>query len=374
MKIPFLDLAAQYASIQDEIESAVLAVLRSQQYILGEQVAECERRLAAYSHCAHGVGVSSGSDALLACLMAEGIGPGDEVITTPYTFFATAGCISRVGARPVFVDICPATYLIDPGRIEARITPRTRAVIPVHLFGRMAEMDAILAIAQEHELAVVEDAAQAVGAEYQGRRAGSLGHYGCFSFFPAKNLGCAGDGGMVVTQDAERAERLRVLRSHGSNPKYFHAQVGGNFRLDAIQAAIVTVKLDRLEAWTAARSRHAERYTRWFHEAGLVARGLVVPPDSPGDGDRHVYNQYVIRLERRDEFRGFLQQHGIPTQVYYPLSLHEQACFANLGYRRGDFPQAELAAQQSVALPISPNLTAPQQSKILKAISAFFEI
>ncbi len=251
MKVPLLDLKAQYASIKAEIDDAVAAVMESQQFILGPQVRECEQAVAQYSGCAHGIGVTSGTDALLVCLMAEGIGPGDEVITTPYTFFATAGSIARVGARPVFVDIDPASYNLDAAQIESKITAHTRAIIPVHLYGQMAEMDAVMQVAKAHRLVVIEDAAQAIGAEHKGRRAGSIGDYGCFSFFPSKNLGAAGDGGMVVTQDAQRAEKLVRLRAHGSQPKYYHKVIGGNFRLDTLQAAVVLAKLRHLDTWTA---------------------------------------------------------------------------------------------------------------------------
>jgi dTDP-4-amino-4,6-dideoxygalactose transaminase len=267
--VPLLDLKAQYATIRKEVEAAVAEVLESQQFILGPKVEECERLIAAYSNCAHGVGVSSGSDAVLITLMAEGITAGDEVITTPYTFFATAGAIARLGATPIFVDIYPDTYNIKAWQIRAKITPKTRAIIPVHLFGQMAEMDTVMEVAEEYGLVVIEDAAQAIGAEYKGRRAGSIGRYGCFSFFPSKNLGGAGDGGMVVTNDAERAERLRCLRGHGSNPKYYHKVIGGNFRLDALQAAIISAKFPHLDDWTAARQTNARRYDRLFHEAGL---------------------------------------------------------------------------------------------------------
>ena len=286
MKVPLLDLKAQYAAIKAEIDSAVAEVMESQLFILGPQVRECEEAIAKYSGCAHGVGVSSGTDALLVCLMAEGIGPGDEVITAPYTFFATAGSIARVGAKPVFVDIDPVSYNLDAAQIESKITPNTRAIIPVHLYGQMADMDAVMQVARKHGLIVIEDAAQAIGAEHQGRRAGSIGHYGCFSFFPSKNLGGAGDGGMVVTQDAQRAEKLIHLRAHGAEPKYYHKVIGGNFRLDTLQAAVVSAKLQHLDAWTAGRQRNAERYNRLLAEAGVpiadtAARGSRGRPGGP---------------------------------------------------------------------------------------------
>jgi dTDP-4-amino-4,6-dideoxygalactose transaminase len=366
-----LDLKAQYATIKAEVLPAVEKVLESQQFILGAAVQECERLIAEYSRCKHGVGVTSGTDALLACLMAEGIGPGDEVITTPYTFFATAGCIARVGATPVFVDICPKTYNIDASRIERSITPRTKAIMPVHLYGQCTDMDTILQIAQRHKLIVIEDAAQAIGAEWKGRRAGSMGHYGCFSFFPSKNLGCAGDGGMIVTQDDDRAEKLRVMRAHGSKPKYYHSVIGGNFRLDALQAAIVSVKLPHLDAWTAGRQANAARYRALFDQAGLTARGLVQLPHELPDV-RHIYNQFVIRVGRRDELREHLTKQGIGTEVYYPVPLHLQKCFAYLGCHEGDFPESEAAARETLALPIYPELTEAQAAHVVRMISEFY--
>jgi len=372
IRVPLLDLKAQYATIKAEILDAVHAVFDSQMFILGPVVQECERLCAEYSGCRHGVGVTSGSDALLICLMAEGIGPGDEVITTPYTFFATAGCIARVGAKPVFVDICPKTFNIKAADIESRITPRTRAIIPVHLYGQCADMDPILDVAARHKLIVIEDAAQAIGAEYKGRRAGSMGHYGCFSFFPSKNLGGAGDGGMVVTQDPQRAENLSVLRNHGSKPKYYHSLVGGNFRLDALQAAVINVKIRHLDRWTAARQANAERYRTLFTEAGLVANGAVGLPYAV-PGARHIYNQFVIRVAHRDALRAYLQEQGIGTEVYYPVPLHLQKCFASLGYQEGDCPESETAAQQTLALPIYPELTDEQLGHVVATIKRFCE-
>jgi len=359
MKVPLLDLKAQYRSIKAEIGAAIDAVLESQYFILGPAVEECERRIADYSACKSGVGVASGTDALLIALMAEGIGPGDEVITTPFTFFATAGSVARLGAKPVFVDICPKSYNIAASKVEKHVTKNTKAIIPVHLFGQCAEMDPILEIAQRHGLAVIEDAAQAIGAEYKGRRAGSMGRYGCFSFFPSKNLGGGGDGGMVVTQDPERAERLRILRVHGSKPKYYHKVIGGNFRLDALQAAIVSAKLPHLDAWTAGRQANAQRYRRLFQEAGLVEQGLVVLPTEVAER-RHIYNQFVVRVPRRDELRKHLTDQGIGTEIYYPVPLHVQECFRYLGYGAGDCPESEAAARDTVALPIYPELTDEQ--------------
>jgi len=372
VSVPLLDLKAQYAAIREEIRAAVDAVLESQQCILGATVADCEARLAAYCTTAHAVAVSSGSDALLISLMAEGIGPGDEIITTPYTFFATAGSIARLGARPVFVDIEPESFNLNPAEIEAKITSRTRAIMPVHLFGQCAEMEPILAIAQRHKLVVIEDAAQAIGAEYHGRRAGAMGRYGCFSFFPSKNLGAAGDGGLVTTDDADTAEKLRVLRNHGMKPKYYHALVGGNFRCDALQAAIIAVKLRHLDRWTAGRQHNAARYRRLFQEAGLLDDGLVkLPQEMPAR--RHIYNQFVIRVPRRDELMAYLKEQNIGVEVYYPIPLHLQECFAYLGYRAGDFPQSERAAKESLALPIYPELSDQQAEWVVEAIRRFFK-
>lgn len=366
MNVPLLDLKAQFAPIKKEVEAAISEVLAAQQFILGPKVEECEKAVAGYSACSHGVGMSSGSDALLVCLMAENIGPGDEVITTPYSFFATAGAIARLGATPVFVDIDPATYNIDPAQIAAKITKKTRVIMPVHLYGQMADMDPIMELAREHKLIVVEDAAQAIGAEYKGRRAGSIGHYGCFSFFPSKNLGAAGDGGMIVTNDAQRAEKLRILRNHGSNPKYYHKVVGGNFRLDALQAAIITVKLKHLDSWTAGRQRNAQTYNQLFAKANLP---IVLPKVAT---NRHIFNQYVIRVSKRNELQSHLQKKGIGTEVYYPVPLHLQECFAYLGHKTGEFPESEKAANETLALPIFPELTQQQLEYVVESIREFF--
>ncbi len=364
--VPLLDLHAHFASVKTDVEAAIADVLATQRFIGGPHVEECERSVAAYSGVEHGIGVSSGTDALLVALMAEGIGAGDEVITTPYSFFATAGCVSRLGARPVFVDIDPVTYNIDPGYIVDRITTKTRAIIPVHLFGQMADMDPIMQIADKHGLCVIEDAAQAIGAEYRGKRAGSIGHYGCFSFFPSKNLGCLGDGGMVVSRDAARAARVRKLRSHGAEPKYFHQLVGGNFRLDAIQAAVVTAKLKHLDAWTKGRQDNAERYGRML--AGI--KGLSLPEITAGC--RHIFNQYVIRTTRRNELQKHLTSKQIGSEIYYPLCLHQQECFKDLGYKLGDFPNAERAAAESLAIPIYPELSRTQLETVATTIRQFF--
>ncbi|MBN1852715.1 MAG: DegT/DnrJ/EryC1/StrS family aminotransferase [Pirellulales bacterium] len=375
MKVPLLDLKAQYATIREEVERTVLEILESQWFILGPNVQECEKQIGEYCHCPHAVGVTSGTDALLISLMAEQIGPGDEVITTPYTFFATAGSVSRVGATPVFVDICPKTFNIEASQIESRITEKTKAIIPVHLYGQCAAMDPIMEIASRHGLVVIEDAAQAIGAEYKGRRAGSIGHYGCFSFFPSKNLGCAGDGGIVTTQDPDRAERLRTLRAHGSKPKYYHQLIGGNFRLDAIQAAIICVKLKYLDGWTKARQANADRYRHLFTETGLVEKGLVtLPLDlSQTTGSRHIYNQFVIRVPNRDALRSHLTERGIGTEIYYPVPMHLQECFAPLGYHEGDLPESELAARETIALPIYPELSEDQITCVVQEIRAFLE-
>jgi len=368
MNVPLLDLKPQYLALKRELDSAVAEVVASQMFILGPQVKQCEEAVAGYSQSARGVGVTSGSDALLICLMAEDIGPGDEVITTPYTFFATAGAVARVGAVPVFVDIDPVTYNINPDLIEARITPKTKAIIPVHLYGQMVDMDPVMALAQKHNLVVIEDAAQAIGAEDKGRRAGSIGHYGCFSFFPSKNLGCFGDGGMVMTQDAARADKLEVLRVHGSKPKYYYRLLGGNFRLDTLQAAVVKTKLPYLDGWTAARQANAARYGRLFAAAGLAGKvGLPVAVAS-----RHVYNQYVIRVAQRNQLLDFLKSKSIGVEVYYPVPLHVQDCFAYLNYKAGDFPESERAAVETLALPIYPEVTDDQAQYVVQSIAGFF--
>ena len=346
--IPLLDLTAQYATIRDEIRSAVDRVLESQRFILGPEVEAFEREIADYCGCAHAIGVSSGTDALLVVLMAIGIGPGDEVVTPAYSFFATAGAIARLGATPVFVDIDPETFNIDPAHIESRITPRTRAILPVHLFGQVAEMEEILRIAQRHRLPVVEDAAQAIGAERSGQRAGSIGDAGCLSFFPSKNLGGAGDGGMVTTNNAELAERVRMLRNHGFRTRYDNELLGGNFRLDAIQAAVLRVKLRHLDRWTEGRRRNAAEYRK------RLPATVLLPKET---GDRHIYNQFVIRHPRRDALMEALKKEQIGCEVYYPIPLHLQTCFRSLGHHAGELPASEQAARESLALPIYPELT-----------------
>src|SRR5712691_9218633 len=372
MHVPLLDLKAQYATIKSEIESAIAEVMESQHFILGPKVEQCEQAIAQYSGCSHAVGVSSGTDALLACLMAENIGLGDEVITTPYTFFATVGAIARLGATPVFVDIDSVTYNLDPHQISAKVTAKTRAIIPVHLYGQMAEMDAVMAVAGKHSLVVIEDAAQAIGAEHKGRRAGSIGHYGCLSFFPSKNLGAAGDGGMIVTNDARRAEKLKCLRAHGSKPKYHHKLVGGNFRIDALQAAIVTSKLRHLDAWTAARQRNARKYDQLFSEAGLSATGDKSSPVGLPKvvTNRHIFNQYVIRVSGRDQLQAALHQRRIGTEVYYPIPMHLQECFAYLRHGAGSYLESERAARETLALPIYPELSEAQLEYVVESIGA----
>ena len=379
MNVPLLDLKAQYRAIQPEIEAAVAEVFAAQAFILGPKVQAFEQACAAYCGAPHAVGVSSGTDALLMALMAEDIGPGDEVITSPYTFFATAGCIARLGAKPVFVDIAPRSFNIDPLQIAAKITKRTKAIMPVHLYGRMAEMDAINALAREHHLVVIEDACQAIGSEFHGRRTGACGDYGCFSFFPTKNLGGAGDGGLITTGDAARAAKLLALRNHGMEPKYFHKLIGGNFRLDALQAVVLQVKLGHLDDWTAARRRNATRYARLFREAGLAPQTVTLPTTpcaeaGLADDDRchcHVFNQYIVRVPRRDELRAFLTTRGIGNEVYYPLPLHLQECFQYLGHKAGDFPESERAAAETLALPIYPELSDAQAECVVATIAEF---
>lgn len=366
MNVPLLDLKAQYVTIKSEIEAAIAEVMESQRFILGPKVEECEKAIAAYSNCRYGTGVSSGTDALLVCLMAEKIGAGDEVITTPYSFFATAGSIARLGAIPVFVDIDPVTYNMDVSQIASKITSKTRAIIPVHLYGQMAEMDAIMRVAEAHHLVVIEDAAQAIGAEYRGRRAGSIGHYGCFSFYPSKNLAGIGDGGMVVTNDGQKAETVRCLRGHGADPKYYHKMVGGNFRLDALQAAVVSAKLPHLDGWTAARQHNANRYDELFRSEGVPVRLPQVQTD------RHIFNQYVIRSENRNALQDHLKKSGVGTEVYYPVPLHLQECFAYLGYKPGAFPDSERAAQETLALPIQPELTDAQARYVVDSVREFY--
>ena len=391
--IPLLDLQAQYRIIKPEIDAAVKRVIESQQFILGPEVEALEQEVAGYSGCAHGIGVSSGSDALLLALMALGIRPGDEVVTTSYSYFATAGAIARLGARPVFVDIDPRTFNMDPAAIEAVLTERTRAILPVHLFGQMADMVSVMAVADRYGVAVIEDAAQAVGAEHNGRRAGSIGRLGCFSFFPSKNLGGFGDGGMVTTSDPDLAGRLRLLRNHGAKPKYYHRAIGGNFRLDALQAAILRVKLKYLDGWTSRRQENAAAYRRLFDQAGVSTpaakvgclflgcrevrcemeqrAGVVLPLELPRQ--RHIYNQFVLRSGRRNALMARLKRAGIGTEIYYPLPLHLQECFEELGHHPGDLPASECAARQCLAIPVYPELTEGMLQTVVQAVAAFVE-
>ncbi len=365
MEVPLLDLKAQYARYRDQVPPAVESVLDSQLVCNGPPVRQLEQEMAAYCGCAAAVGVSSGTDALLSTLMTLGIGAGHEVITSTFTFFATAGVIWRAGARPVFVDIEPDTFNIDPAKIEAAITEKTKAIIPVHLFGQMAEMDPITAIAKKHKLHVIEDAAQSIGATYHGHKAGSIGTVGCLSFYPTKNLGAPGDGGMIVTQDTQLAERLAVTRNHGQGKTYHHQIVGGNFRMDSIVAAILSIKLQHLDQWTQERRGHAARY----NELLSGVDGVVVP--HVRDGNESIFHQYVVRMPNRDAMREFLAEQGISTGVYYPLSLHEQECFKDLGYKQGDFPESERATREVLALPVYGELTDAQVAYVAGKIREF---
>jgi dTDP-4-amino-4,6-dideoxygalactose transaminase len=364
--VPLLDLEAQYRPLRDEILAAIARVCDGQRFIMGPEVEALERELAAYLEVREAIGVSSGTDAILAALMVLGIGPGDEVITTTYSFFATAGCVARVGATPVLVDIDPVTFNLDPAAVRAALTPRTGAIIPVHLYGLCAEMDPIMEAAREHGIPVIEDAAQAIGATYKTRQAGSIGTIGCFSFFPSKNLGAFGDGGLVTTNDPALAHELRLVRNHGAQPKYFHKRVGANFRLDALQAAVLRVKLPHLARWTAMRQANAARYDALLASASLSDR--VAVPSVPADR-RHIFNQYIVRVPDRDRVRAFLSDRGIGTEIYYPVPFHLQECFAGLGHHRGDFPHAETAAASTLALPIYGELTADQQTAVVGALA-----
>ena len=364
MNVPLLDLKAQYVHIKADIMAAVNEVFESQYFILGPKVAEFEAACAKYIGAPHALGVSSGTDALLMALMALGIGPGDEVITSPYTFFATAGSVARVCAKPVFVDIEPDTYNLNPALVERAITKKTKAIMPVHLYGQCADMDSILALAKKHGLAVIEDAAQAIGATYKGRQAGTMGTIGCFSFFPSKNLGGAGDGGLVTCNDAVLHDTLTKLRNHGAHPKYYHAMIGGNFRLDALQAVVLNVKLKHLAAWHEARRANAAVYDAGF--AGC--RGIGTPAVK---ADRYmIYNQYVIRVKNRDAVLDALKKAGIGSEIYYPVPLHLQECFAYLGYKAGDMPESERAAKETLALPIYPELTTAQKQYVVDTVKA----
>lgn len=371
MRVPMLDLSVQHQTIAEEIQAAVTGVLNSQQFILGPEVRELERELAPYCQCAEAVGCASGSDALLLALMACGVGPGDEVITTPFSFFATVGSIVRLGARAVFVDIDASTFNIDTSLIEDAMTGRTKAIMPVHVFGQCAEMDRVNELARPAKIAVIEDAAQAIGAEYGERRAGSLGLVGCFSFYPSKNLGGAGDGGLLTTNDLEMAESLRILRAHGARRKYHHDRVGINSRLDSLQAAILRVKFRYLDQWAKTRRANAQRYRDLFDAAGLVSSGAVRLPAESALA-LHVYNQFVIRARNRDTLRTYLAERGVGTEIYYPAPLHMQPCFEDLGYRAGDFPESERAAEEALAIPIYPELGETAQGYVVETIGAFY--
>jgi dTDP-4-amino-4,6-dideoxygalactose transaminase len=365
-EVPLLDLQAQYRPIRDEVLAAVVRVCDSQRFILGPEVEALEAELAAEIGVGHAIGVSSGTDALLAAMMALGIGPGDEVITSTYSFFATAGCIARLGATPRLVDIDPLTYNLSPDAVSVALTERTKAIIPVHLYGLCAEMDPILEIARAAGVPVIEDACQAIGATDRGRQAGTMGTAACFSFFPSKNLGAFGDGGLVTTNDGALATEIRAIRNHGETSRYHHQQIGGNFRLDALQAAILRVKLPHLKRWTAMRRDNAARY----HDlvGRLFSGGPIVLPFEPED-KFHIYNQFVVRIPDRDRVRATLTDQGIGTAIYYPVPFHMQRCFEYLGYRTGDFPVAEEAAESTLALPIYGELTAEQQEAVVRAIA-----
>jgi dTDP-4-amino-4,6-dideoxygalactose transaminase len=368
--IPFLDLKAQFAGIREEVMEAIAGVMESQSFIMGPDVKLLEEELAAMLGAKHAVACASGTDALILSLMAAGIGPGDEVITTPFSFIATGGSIAHVGAKPVFVDIDPVSYNIDASLIARVITERTRALMPVHLFGNPANMGPILEIARERGLLVIEDSAQAIGARWQEHAVGTMGDFGCFSFFPSKNLGGAGDGGLITTNREDMAERLRMLRVHGSKKKYQHEILGTNSRLDTLQAAILRVKARYLEEWTCGREANADRYRRAIEEMELET--FLTAPLAPTEQTRHVYNQFTIRCRFRDELKDFLKSKGVPTEIYYPLCLHLQPAFGYLGHKAGDFPEAEKASQEVLSLPVSPELSEEQQEWITRSIAEFY--
>lgn len=371
MKVPQLDLQSQYQTIRDEVRAAVDRVFESQHFVMGAEVQALEEEIAEYSQTKFAIGCASGSDALLLALMSCGVNKEDEVITTPFSFFATASTIVRLGARPVFVDIDERTFNINPSLVAEKITARTKAIVPVHLYGQCAEMDPLTELSARHGIAIIEDAAQAIGAEDRRRRAGSMGTIGCFSFYPSKNLGGAGDGGMLVTNDLEHEQRLRMLRVHGEERKYHHKIVGINSRLDALQAAVLRVKLHHLDEWTNARQRKAQQYELMFSDAGLSEQ---VETPFVRAGSRHIFHQFVIRVRdgKRDSLREHLRERGLGTDIYYPVPLHLQECFAYLGYKEGDFPVAERAAKETLALPMYPELTDEQQDYVLSAIAEFF--
>ncbi len=377
MKVPLLDLKAQYQTIKEEILETVQNVFEAQQFIGGPNLEALEEAIAAYCGVQHAIGVSSGTDALLISLMAAGVKSGDRILTTPYTFFATAGSIARLGAIPVFVDIESETFNLSPenlcltlDQMPEQERAQLKGIVPVHLYGQCVDMEPLLQLANEHQLVVIEDAAQAIGSEYRKWRAGAMGDFGCFSFFPSKNLGAFGDGGIVTTRSDVGAKTLRILRNHGSNPKYYHEDIGGNFRLDAFQAAVVLIKLKYLDGWTRQRQENAVKYRQLFEDEKLIEH-VKLPVEKAG---RHIYNQFVIMLrEKRDPLRRFLQDSGIGSEIYYPLPLHLQKCFTDLNYANGDFPVAEHAAKHSLALPIYPELTLDQLTYVVEKIKTFFE-
>lgn len=386
MHVPLLDLKPQYNSLKKEIDEALIRIADSQYFILGPEVEQMEKELCVYLDCKYAVGVSSGTDALLLALMALDIQPGDEVIVPTYSFFASAGVVSRLNAIPVFADIDPVTFNINTWDIEKKITRKTKAIIPVHLYGQSSEMDEVMRISKKHNIKVVEDAAQAIGAQYKdGKSAGTIGDTGCFSFFPSKNLGAFGDGGLITTNNQELAVKMKILRMHGAEPKYHHKIIGGNFRLDAIQAAVIRIKLPHLDSWSNKRRMNAELYSRLFIDAGLAEKtgeinlndkNKVLLPKAvyknSGLRNYHIYNQYIIRVKKRDELRKFLADSQIGTEIYYPVPFHLQECFSSLGYQKNDFPEAEKAADSSLALPIFPELTEEQIKFVVEKISEFF--
>jgi len=386
MKVPLLDLKPQYISLKKELDEAVLRVAESQYFILGPEVQKMEEEFCSYLKCKHAIGVSSGTDALLLALMAIDIKPGDEVIVPTYSFFATAGVVSRLNAVPVLTDIDPITYNLDPADVERKVTPQTKAIIPVHLYGQSADMQPVMEIAKKNNLKVIEDGAQAIGAEYEdGKCAGTIGDIGCFSFFPSKNLGCYGDGGLVVTDDDELAHLLRIKRVHGGEPKYYHKVIGGNFRLDALQAAVLRVKLPHLNSWSEKRRENAERYNNFFIEADLAEETGKINFDDSNKvllpkafykkfselKNYHIYNQYIIRIQKRDSLRDFLLNSEIGCEIYYPVPFHQQECFGDLGYKDGDFPISETAGATTLALPIYPELSPEQQQFVVDKIKEF---
>lgn len=385
MKVPLLDLKAQYQTIKKEIDETLIRVAESQYFIMGPELEKMEKAMAEYLECKYAIGVSSGTDALLLALMALDIQPGDEVILPTYSFFATAGVVARLNAVPVFTDSDPVTFNIDPADIERKITPKTKAIIPVHLYGQSADMDAIMAIAKKHNLFVVEDGAQAIGVQYKdGRKVGNFGDIGCFSFFPSKNLGCFGDGGLVTTNNEDLAKKLTIKRVHGGQPKYYHKVIGGNFRLDALQAAVLSVKLPHLDGWSAKRRENAALYTKLFTGAGLAVReGVTVFDDknkvllpaavykSDSVKNYHIYNQYIIRVEKRNALRDFLTQKGVGVEIYYPVPFHRQECFTYLNYDVNAYPVADCCANDSLALPIYPELSTEQITYVVDMIAEF---